>query len=105
MENFKRSADGFSYVFDTVFRSTDPIIIRLPDAKTSKRSISDIGWQTNADGTLYGTICSDFEDALWDEIKADCEINKTTAALKFVPKEGSFSAAEGGRLAVRIIYS
>jgi hypothetical protein len=58
----------------------------MPVVSANKRGINDIGWISNGNITLYGTLAKDArsEKALWQEIRENDEVNKVTSALKIV---------------------
>lgn len=86
MEKFKRSTNGFNYVFEKTLFPNETIVLKMPTISPNKRGINDIGWQTDGEVTLYGTLSSypESDKALWQEIKEDFEVNKTLSAVKIV---------------------
>lgn len=86
MHDMKRTTDGFNFVFEKLLSANETAIVKIPDVSPNKKSISDIGWQSDGDVTLYGTLSGNPEDnsAIWQEIDEDSEINKTVYALKVV---------------------
>ena len=90
LEFKKDSSTGFSFVFERDLKANEEIIVKLPAVSANKRGINDIGWLTNGDVTLYGTLAKNpkSEKALWQEIRVHDEVNKVTSAVKIVNKGG-----------------
>ena len=88
MYEFKRTTSAFNYLFERNLQSGEEIIVKIPDISPNKRSINDIGWQSDTDDeiVLYATLSDEPEsdNAIWQEIGSMCEINKTVSALKVV---------------------
>lgn len=86
MLEFKRTNNGFNFVFEKELAADETVIVKMPPVSPNKRGVNDIGWQTDGDVTLYGTLSSNPESdtALWQEIKDSDEVNKTVAAIKVV---------------------
>lgn len=88
MKNFKKTANAFNYIFEYEFTKTgdEEIIVKMPVVSANKRGFNDVGWQTDGDITLYGTLSSKPKDtnALWQKIRENEEINKTVSAIKIV---------------------
>ena len=102
MQEMTRTTDGYNFVFEKSLDANETVIVKLPDVSPNKKSICDIGWQTSDESvTLYGTLSADPEDnsAIWQEIGADDEINKTVSALKAV--SGDYDA----RIVIRVIFN
>lgn len=81
-----RESNGFNFVYEKELAANETVILDMPAVSPNKRSVNDIGWQTDGDVTLYGTLSSDpeSEKALWQEIKESDEVNKTVSAIKIV---------------------
>ena len=81
-----RTTNGFDFVFEHTLTPGEEIIVRMPSVSVNKRGINDIGWQTNGDVTLFGTLSNEPEskEALWQELKDNDEVNKTIRAIKIV---------------------
>lgn len=92
---------GFNYVLDTEIKAGETILAKIPRLSPNKRGVNDIGWMTDGDVHLYGTLCRDpeREDTLWQEIEPFDEINKTISAIKIENK------AEDCRVVIRIILN
>ena len=90
LEFKKDSSTGFSFVFERDLKANEEIIVKLPAISANKRGINDIGWLTNGDVTLYGTLAKNpkSEKALWQEIRVHDEVNKVTSAVKIVNNGG-----------------
>lgn len=86
MDEFKRTTNGFNFVYEKELAADETVILKMPVVSPNKRGINDIGWQTDGDVTLYGTLSGNPESdtALWQEIKENDEVNKTVSALKIV---------------------
>lgn len=84
MKSFKRTTNAFNYVFEYDLKANEEVILKMPTVSPNKRGINDVGWQTDGDISLYGTLSSrpESDDALWQEIKESEEINKTVSAVK-----------------------
>ena len=84
---FDRSGTtGFNYVFEKDLKANETVIVKMPAISANKRGINDIGWLSDGDITLYGTLAKNpkSETALWQEIRENDEVNKVTSALKIV---------------------
>lgn len=86
MDRFRKATSGFNFIYEKELAADETIIVEMPVVSPNKRSVNDIGWQTDGEVTLYGTLSSDpeSEKALWQEIKEGEEINKTVSAIKIV---------------------
>ena len=101
MFEFKRTTNAFNYVFEKDLDPSEEVIVKMPPVSPNKRGINDIGWQSNGNVTLYGTLSSDpeSENAMWQEILPDDEINKTVSAIKIVNGETAC------RIVIRAIFN
>lgn len=86
---------GFNFVFEKDLEAGTPdnpsvIIVKMPPISANKRGINDIGWLSNGDVKLYGTLAKNpkSKNALWQEIREYDEVNKVTAAIKIENKGG-----------------
>ncbi len=86
MEAFKRTTNGFNYVFEREVYPGETIILKMPVISPNKRGINDIGWYCDDDIKLYVTLSShpDKQSALWQEIPDGGDINKTVSYIKIV---------------------
>lgn len=85
MEQLTRQGSGYNYILEAEIDADDNIIVAVPSCGKGHECISDIGWQSDGDVTIYGTLSSDPENTeMWQEIEAGEEINKTVSALKIV---------------------
>lgn len=86
MENFRKETNGFNFVYEKELEANETVILKMPVVSANKRSVNDIGWQTNGTVTVYGTLSSNPEgnNALWQKINTGDEVNKTVSALKIV---------------------
>lgn len=84
MQEFKKTGNAFNFVYENELMANETVILKMPTVSPNKRGINDIGWQTDGDISLYGTLSSrpESDDALWQEIKESEEINKTVSAVK-----------------------
>ena len=85
--SFKRaSGTGFDFVFEKDLKANETIIVRMPAISANKRGVNDVGWLSDGNVTLYGTLSENpkSEKALWQEIRDNDEVNKVTAAIKIV---------------------
>lgn len=101
MYQFKRITNGFNYIFEKELIPNEKIVLKMPSISSNKRGINDIGWQTNGDVTLWGTISSkpESDNAIWQEIRDNDDVNKTISAIKIV--NGSTKC----RIAIRVILN
>ena len=83
---FDRTTNAFNFVFEKDLEANEIVYVKMPVVSANKRGINDIGWLSNGDVTLYGTLSRDFksEKALWQEIRINDEINKTVSFIKIV---------------------
>ncbi len=86
MDKFEKVTEGFNFVYEKSLAAYETVILEMPPVSHNKRSINDIGWQSDGEVVLYGTLSKHPESAkaLWQEIDAGNEINKTVSALKIV---------------------
>lgn len=86
MDKFERVTNGFNFVYEKALAAGQTVIVQMPAVSPNKRGINDIGWQSDGNVTLYGTLSKNPESsaALWQEIKEDDEVNKTVSAIKAV---------------------
>jgi hypothetical protein len=86
MEKFQREFNGFSYVYERKFKEYETVILKMPTISPNKRGVNDVGWLTDGDVTIYGTLSAKPEsaDALWQAIEDGDDINKTVSAVKIV---------------------
>ena len=86
---FERQTTGFSFVFAKNLEPKEVIIVKMPAISANKRGVNDIGWMANGDVTLLGTLAKNpkSEEALWQEIRDNDEVNKVTAAIKIKNNE------------------
>ena len=99
---FERStSSAFNYVFEKEIKAFETIIVKMPAVSANKRGINDIGWVSNGDVTLYGTLSKDAnsKNALWQEIGENQEINKVTSAIKIV------NNGDACRVIIRAIFN
>lgn len=86
MKSFKRTTNAFNYVFEHDLKANEEVIVKMPVVSPNKRGFNDVGWQSDGDVTLYGTLSANpkSDTALWQEIRENEEINKTVCAIKIV---------------------
>ena len=82
----RAGSTGFDFVFEKDLKANETILVRMPAISANKRGVNDIGWMSDGDVTLYGTLSDNpkSEKALWQEIRDNDEVNKVTAAIKIV---------------------
>lgn len=83
---FERTTNAFNFVFERDLKANETVIVKMPPVSANKRGINDIGWLSDGDVTLYGTLAKNpkSEKALWQEIRVFDEVNKVTSAIKIV---------------------
>ena len=82
---FERSeSTGFNFVFEKDLIENEEIIVKMPAISANKRGVNDIGWMSDGDITIEGTLAKNpkAQNALWQEIRDHDEVNKVTAAIK-----------------------
>ena len=81
---FERTTNAFNFVFERNLKEGEEVIVKMPAVSANKRGINDIGWASNGDVTVSGTLAKNPKnpDALWQEIRDFDEVNKVTSALK-----------------------
>ena len=81
--DFQRTTNAFNFVFEKNLKAEEVIIVKMPAVSANKRGVNDIGWLSDGDVTMYGTIAKNAKDpnALCQEIREFDEINKVTSAL------------------------
>lgn len=86
MEKFERTTNAFNYIFERTLKANETVILKMPPVSPNKRGVNDIGWQTDGDVELYGTLSAKPESAaaLWQKIAEGDDINKTVSAIKIV---------------------
>ena len=86
MDKFRKVTNGFNFVYERELAPKETTIVAMPVVSSNKRGINDVGWQTDGDITLYGTLSSfpESDKALWQELMDNHEVNKTVSALKIV---------------------
>ena len=86
MDKFRKVTNGFNFVYEKELAANETVIVEMPVVSSNKRGINDIGWQTDGDVILYGTLSSrpESDQALWQAINERDEVNKTVSAIKIV---------------------
>lgn len=99
MDKFERVTNGFNFVYEKELAANETVIVDMPTVSPNKRGVNDIGWQTDGDVTIYGTLSSkpESDTALWQEIKESDEVNKTVSAIKVV------NSGAACKVAIRVI--
>ena len=87
----KTGTTGFNFVFEKDLEANETVIVKMPAISANKRGINDIGWISDGNVTLYGTLAKNpkSEKALWQEIRENDDVNKVTAAIKIVNNGGA----------------
>ena len=100
VNNFKREAQGFECYFEYELKPYEILYLKMPNISATKRSVNDIGWQSENKVTLYATLANNItrnpEKVLWNKIENEQDINKTVQFLKVV------AGGEGGILYIRV---
>ena len=52
MQEFKRTTNGFNFVFEKELESNETVILKMPPVSSNKRGFDDIGWQSDGDVKL-----------------------------------------------------
>lgn len=86
MDRFGKETNAFNFVYEKSLAANETVVVKMPVVSANKRSVNEIGWQTDGEVTLYGTLSSkpESENALWQEFKENDAINKTVSAIKAV---------------------
>lgn len=88
MDKFVRASNtnAFNYVFEKKLSPNQEILLKMPTVSSNKRGFNDVGWQTDGEVDLYGTLALNPKsaDAIWQKIEPYDEVNKTISALKIV---------------------
>ena len=102
MFEFKRTTNGFNYVFEKAIPAGETVMLKMPTITPNKRGINDIGFAVEEGIILYATISSKpYDDsAIWQEIQPFDEINKTTSYIKIENTSG-----ENKRVNIRAILN
>ncbi len=85
---FERTTNAFNFVFEKDLKANETVVVRMPAVSANKRGINDIGWASSGDVQLYGTLSRNpkSENALWQPIQDNEEINKVVSAIKIENK-------------------
>lgn len=85
---FENTSNAFNYAFEKNLAAGEEVIVRMPRVSANKRGVNDIGWLSDGDVKLYGTLAQNpkAENALWQEIGINDDINKVTSAIKIENK-------------------
>lgn len=86
MLNLSRRNTAYDYTADIELEAGATEYIEIPRVSINKKGVIDIGWQSDDDIVLYGTLSANYssDDTLWDEIKDGEEVNRTVRYLKAV---------------------
>lgn len=86
LEFEKGNGTGFNFVFEKDLNAGETIYVKMPAVSANKRGINDIGWMSNGDLKLYGTLAKNpkNDNALWQEIRQYDDVNKVISAFKIV---------------------
>ena len=89
--HFERTTNAFNFVFEKDLAAGETVIVKMPSVSANKRGVNDIGWICNGTIELSGTFAKNpkSENALWQPIRNNDEVNKTVAALKIENKGGA----------------
>lgn len=102
MDEFKRTTNGFNYVYEKNLDAGEEVILKMPPISPNKRGINDIGFSYDGDVTLYGTLSrkADSKNTIWQQIMPFDEINKTVSYLKIINGEESTA-----RINIRVLMN
>ena len=80
------NSSAFIYNFEKDLADNEIVIVKMPRVTANKRGVNDIGWLSDGDVTLYGTLAKDPRNkkALYQEIKENDDVNKVTSAVAVV---------------------
>lgn len=86
MDEFIRYQNAFNYMYDKTIKPGEEILLPIPPVGPNKRSVNDIGWQTDSnDIYIYGTVAKEYgKTNMWSELADSTPINKTVTALKII---------------------
>ena len=81
--DFERTSNAFNFVFEKDLAPNEIAVVKMPVVSANKRGINDIGWMSDGDVILYGTLAKNpkSEKALWQEIRGRDEVNKVVSAI------------------------
>ena len=100
MTEFKKSLNGFSYTYEKNLAANQTVIVKMPPISPNKRGVNDIGWMTDGDVTLYGTLSDKPETtSMWEKIQERDDVNKTVSAIKIV------NGSSTGKVLIRVILN
>lgn len=101
MLEFDRTTNAFNFVFEKDLKSNETIIVKMPQVSANKRGINDIGWLSDGNVKLYGTLAKNPRNpnALCQEIREYDEVNKVTSAIIVVNK------GDACRIEMRAIFN
>ena len=87
----RTGGSAFDFVFAKNLAIGETIIVKLPVVSANKRGVNDIGWLSDGDVTLYGTLAENPRDpdALCQEIQPNDDVNKVTSAIVIKNNGGS----------------
>lgn len=99
---FERTTNAFNFVFERNLTEKEVVIVKMPAVSANKRGINDIGWVSNGNVSLEGTISRNPKDknALWMPIASNEEINKVVSALRITNNDD-----EERRIEIRAIFN
>lgn len=86
MFNLSRKNTAYDYSADIALEAGATEYIEIPRVSANKKGVNDIGWQSDDNIVIYGTLSSNYTspDTLWNEIKDGEEVNRTVRYLKIV---------------------
>lgn len=110
---------GFSYVYEEVLPINTEVVLKMPAVSANKRSVNDIGWMIGCAEDecvnnifVSGTLSSNpnSENAMWQQLVAGEDVNKTLSGIKIENKnEGNLVDEKGNpkdetcRVVIRVI--
>ena len=99
---FERTTNAFNFVFERNLKAGEQVVVKMPAGSANKRGINDIGWASNGNVSLEGTLARNPKDenALWMPIASNEEINKVVSALRITNNDD-----EERRIEIRAIFN
>lgn len=82
----KRKSTAFDYSAEIELSAGQTDYVEIPRVSINKKGVIDIGWQCDDDVTLYGTLSEEYDspEAMWQEMIAGQEANRTLRYIKLV---------------------
>lgn len=86
MDSFRSVTNGFNFVYEKRLAPDEEVVVKMPVVSPNKRGFNDIGWQSDNEISVYGTLSikPEKDTALWQELNPGEDVNKTISAIKIV---------------------